>query len=812
MNSQLTNCSTSISAFLLACILATQGCSKDEPVNAERTPEAAPADTVMETASRPHAAELPRQEPVSSTVTTKPSQSETDWLDSYAGLDLDEAFDAVAKGIRYEPYRGVLRGSAGTLLAHSGNSLDQSMLLAEILRRQGYRVRFVSGTLEGRNLAAALRGLYPPTAPELTLGSDFDPYDPNGDPSLHAARDHFWVEVFQPGAWLPLDPSFPRARPGEAYAKARSRHDDIPLKFFQRLKVSLWQELRDGKKSELGSLDETVAALALKPLALIIHRTPKAAAEGSKKPRGTAGTLGGLGGSLAGGTPDETEEDAGSEIVGVEHQRQVYVNGAFVPWQNTLVAEQERAGYIAREWLELEVFVPGSAPVRARRDLYRHRSDGPQEPQAVRHYAISVVPGPITDDWLEEERARTGVVLDLEKWKRDLRKATKLEPDSQAAATLAPNLREHGNLAGIGGGHLVGLAYAAASDEMSRQVAWANGVEVIWPIPRILITSVETEDLDDGGTESYVTLDLRLDQVQSVPLPGFPTRAARLFQTARGLQNTVLEGTVLSHATGLKTPVTTAVVMIKAADDGTPLLTIDSANAGQLADLKTLPEHSSELITEALRSGHDVIVPQRAARLGKRDRWGWWQVNRDTGEVVGVMDDGQHQASTNYTFSLSKVGLDDRSGFAIGAIIGANSTLFTISGLMLKYGETSPQMIAEVENYVKSIMCRSCPSKAGISAGASGGISAGNDCFKVEKKIAASIGASAKISFCESYQEGFACASGLLLQGLTGGGGAKASLGGQAGVSMQVNCESKFRGVKVDDSGYSVNGKNQIKN
>jgi hypothetical protein len=805
MNTRLTPCRIAARCLLLITAAGLCSCSGDESTAADEGDVAKTSPVSAVTVEPAAETGSPRRDEIAPPpvlpksppgVADLPSPGD-EWLQRYANLDLDAAFNAIAKGVRYEPYRGVLRGAAGTALAQSGNSLDQSLLLATILQRSGFRVRFAQGRLGGDNLAKVLRGLYPPDVAETNFGPDFAPYDPKTDPGLDAAADHFWVEVYQPGDWLPLDPSFPRAVPGEAYASAIVRHDKIPKKYYQTLSISLKQELQNGEVSKLGSTEGRVADLGLTPISLIVHRVPKSSAESAKKPRGTSRTLGGMGGSLAGSKPDEPAVEEAPKPIAVEHQRRLFIGGEFVSWKNTLVAEQERAGFIKQEWLEFEVRLPEAAPVRTRRQLYLYQPDGPQEPQAVRHYSISVVPGPLSEDWLEEERARIGATLDLKKWQRETRNASKLEPGTKAADSLAPTLREYGDIAGIASGHLMGLTHAAASDALSRQVAWSSGVAIIWPIPRVLITSIETEVLEGNAAESHVTLDLRLDHVQSVPYPGFPARTAKLFQTARGLKNTALEGAVLSHATGLEVPVTTAVVMIKAADDGTPILTIDHAHAEQLANIKDLPSHSSELITAALRNGHDIIVPQRAARVAGRDRWGWWQVNRDTGEVIGVMEDGQHQATTNYTFSLSKVGLNDESGFAIGGIIGANTTLFAISGLMIKYGQTSPAMIAEVEAYVKSIMCRSCPSKAGVSAGASGGGSAGNDCFSIEKKVERTIGASVSIGFCESYQAGFSCASGLLLQGLTGGGGATAGVSAQAGVSVQVNCEHAFGGVKI---------------
>jgi hypothetical protein len=655
--------------------------------------------------------------------------------------------------------------------------------------------------------------MYPPEIPEFEFGADYAPYDPATDSGLLVAKDHFWVEVYQPGSWLPLDPSFPSARPGEAYAQALARYEEVPAEYFQRLRVSLKQELQGGEIAELGSLDEPVVNLGLRPLSLIIHRIPKSSAEKGKKPRSASESMGGLGGSLAGGEAKKQADAPAPKLVAVEYQRRLFVRGDYEPWESTLVAEQDRDGFIAREWLEFDITVPGSEAIRTEREIFRYNSASAKEPRAVRHYSISIVPGPMNGQWLDAERPRVAAQLELGDWERELREANRAEPGSKAAATMAPILRTHGDLAGIGGGHLVGLTYALESDTISRQVAWTNGVTLLWPIPRILITSIETESLDSGGTESRVTLDLRLDRIQSIPYPGVPVRTAQLFQTGRGLQNTILEGAVIAGATGLRTPITTAVLMTKAGADGTPLLSIGPANADALDRIERLPPRCHELMEEALDSGHDIIVPQRAASLAGRDRWGWWQVNRETGEVIGVMEDGQHQSSTNYTLSLSKVGLDDDMGFAIGAIIGANSTLFAISGLMLKYGETNAAMISEVEKYVKSIMCSSCASKAGVSAGASGGVSAGNDCFSVEKKVEAEITAGVTVSFCESYQKGFACASGILLQGLRGGkgGGVAATAGGQIGMSGQLNCSKGFAGLKVDDKGYSTNGENRIR-
>jgi hypothetical protein len=404
-------------------------------------------------------------------------------------------------------------------------------------------------------------------------------------------------------------------------------------------------------------------------------------------------------------------------------------------------------------------------------------------------------------------------VLDLKRWGRDLVRAAGYAPGSDEAARAAGDVQRRGDLAGLAAGPLVALTYAAESDSINRRVGRSTGVALLWSTPRVLVTTVEVESLDDGRAEAAVTLDLRVDRVGAVPYPGAPSRVAQLFQVARGLQSSILEGAVIARATGLARPVTTAVLTVESLAGATPLLAIGPENPEALGELEGLPPRCEQMMKDALARGRDVIVPEKPAELAGRERWGWWEVDPETGEVIGVMDDGQHQASTNYTLSLERVSLDDRMGFAIGAIVGATGTLFTISALMLEYGSATPEMIAAVEKYVKSIMCNSCASKAGASAGVSGGVGYGGDCLKWEKQVKQSVGAGVSVSFCEQYQKGFACASGMLLRGLKGEklDDSSFSMGGGMTLSGQMNCDQGTAGLQVNEGGVKVNDKLVIK-
>jgi hypothetical protein len=73
-----------------------------------------------------------------------------------SGLDPAAILKWVQTNTRLLPYVGTLRGSAGVLMDRAGNSLDRSLLLADLLHRAGYEVRLARAQLDPQ-AAAALR-------------------------------------------------------------------------------------------------------------------------------------------------------------------------------------------------------------------------------------------------------------------------------------------------------------------------------------------------------------------------------------------------------------------------------------------------------------------------------------------------------------------------------------------------------------------------------------------------------------------------------------------------------------------------------
>jgi hypothetical protein len=695
-------------------------------------------------------------------------------------LDLDGAFAAVATGIRFEPYAGILRGPRGTVLAHGGNAADQALLLADLLGANGYRVRFVRGTLAGGNLGVLIRGLYPPEITDLSLDEKYLPYDPASDTALRAlAADHVWLEVDQGGElWLPLDPSFPRARIGEAYGKPQSRLDALPDDMRQRIVLTLHEETAGGEKRELGRLEATSAELGLQPLSLLVLgvRQLKAPEEEKKQGGGAGGLLGGA--LMGGGKKPETaaQEPKAAEPVGMMYRRTLLRGGETVELAPSLVLNDDPDSRIRREWLEIAIHAPGRDPRIVVRDLYVDDAPGvdASAPAPYRRYSLSIMAGPIDVEAVRDYAGRLGGQIDLD--------ASKARVDAiggvvgaEAASIAVAADGEIGPLAG----HLMGLAFAAESDALTRRIASRNAVAVVQAIPRIVIASVEGGD----GSTWRVALDLRLDEVEAWPYPGNATRAAEHLQSARGIQNSMLEGRFLERVLGLEQTANTANLVAGVEGGQAAMLLLGAGQEDRIEQIEGLSPYARRLIAGSLKNGFEVIIPPKPVQLAGRARFGWWERDPATGRIVGVMDDGLHQAMTSYSVNTTRVGLSDDMGFAIGAIIGATGTQFLIAGLILEYGEVTAQLIADVEARVKALKCLSCP---GAKAAASAGASYGDSCFSVGKKVEAGVSVSAG-SFCESYVAGMACASDMILSGLKGGSsGPSASVG--AGAEATAGC------------------------
>ena len=195
------------------------------------------------------------------------------------------------------PYRGMLRGPVGVLMDRMGNSLDRSLLLAELLRQSGYRARLANTQLsaddarqllektKARQSAANAPQQKPPDFDRLGREFGLDAAQLKSQHQAFAAesqrlakelqqrvqqqaaliqreiagiagarrpqdaranveplRDHWWVQIEQNGSWSDLDPCAAELKAGPHVAAQHTIAPDDSGKF--KLDDSHCHELR----------------------------------------------------------------------------------------------------------------------------------------------------------------------------------------------------------------------------------------------------------------------------------------------------------------------------------------------------------------------------------------------------------------------------------------------------------------------------------------------------------------------------------------------------------------------------------------
>ncbi len=166
---------------------------------------------------------------------------------------IEGPFRFVQRQVRYEPYAGSVRGARGALLASSGNSLDQTLLLAGLYRARGIAVRLVRGRLAWRDAVAL-------------VGEPAATHTGRGDPWLRwieMAADHWWLEVRRDDQWIAMDASFAGTAIGETVGQRGAAFDAPPavLRTMASIRVQLDEATLVNLELPLGELIGSIVRL-----------------------------------------------------------------------------------------------------------------------------------------------------------------------------------------------------------------------------------------------------------------------------------------------------------------------------------------------------------------------------------------------------------------------------------------------------------------------------------------------------------------------------------------------------------------------
>lgn len=677
--------------------------------------------------------------------------------ESRAGLPEDgewrDAFKFVRDAIRTEPSRFPLKTPDGVEWGRSANPLEKALFLARLLREKGLTVEIAEGELDDAAARALLGAIFPSAkAPSYKSGTPIS--NPAEDRNLVAAvKRHFWVRLEEGDGWVDLDPSFPSAEPGKAFAEVTGTYDPADEALGVKVSLSVSRsEASGGRAERILAWDGTLAEIANKPVSLTVmteYRGGEAEAKDNEEEAG--GGVGGLFGGLSGGTSAK-KKPAGDAAA--------YLKVSLMSGEDSL-AEGEAAGAegaeiflnlgIAFESLGEVVSNPGSV-------FYKAAVGRADAPLFQRHALL------ITGDripaaaWKDDVQALSAA---------DTRSEAKAEADEIRAAlkakkatanTLSSGVELEARL-GRDLGHLMNMIFASTSDDQTEKAGAALSAASWYAVPRIIITSF-------GGTEkgTETTIDLRQDRVASVALPGQAWGMSQAFQYGRGVMESILEGKLLSLFTG-KPALTTAFIMEEAARKNIPIRMFSALEADKMRGLGLPPDVQGLIEGSMAASGRVIMIPEKPISWEGRPRWGWWLIDPRTRETIGVLDTGLHQAMLEHTILQEKGPMSTKMGAVLGAMVGAVDTYWLLMGMILKYGELTKEALLEAKAYMKDIQSVMCPGfEKKVSIEASVTLIDIEDCFKYDYEIfKAEAGVSISQGWCKQFAKGFACASTSIL-------------------------------------------------
>jgi transglutaminase-like putative cysteine protease len=621
-------------------------------------------------------------------VTLSPSTLGT-FLQSTAGADLGDEYVARLAGqlcpnpatafeyvraLGYEVYKGSLRGARGTQWSQAGNSLDKSNLLVATLRSNGIPARYRHGTLSTERAQELILSMFPTTGAIVGyVPEEAEVSDPANDPRLLAeARDHWWVEAYLDGAWVAMDPSFSYATPGQTFTDpVGSPLGEVPDALRHKVTVTVEVEHYDMLSYLLsGFTYETPLTYTFTTAELV-------------------------------GNPLTLEHLMASETPPMGCLIFCWTYYTYVPYLrlgNSVTVIEGHPFWellsnfplgqfaVTAEWVHFDVQDADGNVTRYTHQIADRVKVGPpsgilRQPKMVKALMTADVlsslgPGTLplvhqldshtiyfNPSWISKEYAAhvgEDLVVAMPKIARVAPIAASLgDVDRVMAGEYHPNfgvveLAEATEL--VDGttqafDQMMGVAYVALSDDTAQDLADTSLVRAYPDAPRITIaSSVISLSAVISQAAQVQILDLLADGVRVVAYPGQARSAEQVYRMTRGVSDTFLESSVGEMLTGEQSR-SAANILQAAQAQGISLAYVDANRLDVLNGLE-IPTQAKAFILDAAQRGYGVLVPERMVALGNGQAIAWWQLNLETGEMVGVGQDGTHQFMVTAPFEI----------------------------------------------------------------------------------------------------------------------------------------------------------------
>jgi uncharacterized membrane protein len=601
--------------------------------------------------------------------------------------DPEQIFDFVRDQIRFESYRGSLRGARGTLWSGAGNALDKASLLIALLRVSGIPARYATGTLDDAHARQLILSMFPPilrsggVVPEGATQLS----EPADDPQLlDEVREHYWVEFDADGnGFRAADPNFSTAQVGVSFTAVSATFAEIPDALRHKVTFRVNAELSapslfgGSYQSQSEVLHQTFNTVELvgRPVSLS-HFV-------------TANTLGSVFSTTTFHyVPYLLVDESDSHP---ENNRLVQGSGYDEVISNFPFGSQVLTGI----FLELDAVSPDGNVRTSERTIldrlgYDIRRNGgtPQQPASsdrpaiteMDTYTVNVAVSATPDELLNRRRPLLAATIDQMNALQGI--TEKLQDPSYVPVTpdeLAQNeqvakleLRMLRTTAAIATERYLNL-----SDTTVRNLGAAYGARIYAGSPRFIIASHEATV--DGTTLAVQTkLDLRKNDLRAVLRPNQLLGIIAQIHTSRGYLEDINETAALESIT--QSPVvSTTKVFLAAQEQNIPLTYIGTDNIDAL-DAYDISPTAKARISDAVGSGKLVQAPTAMVTLNGKQTIAWFEIDQTTFETVGVREDGLHFVAAA-EWAIAHPFLSGAAFFAISGMAGALLGFFFTIGV-----------------------------------------------------------------------------------------------------------------------------------
>ena len=641
-------------------------------------------------------------------------------------------FSWVRDNTRWVPYRGLLRGSRGVMLDRVGSNLDRAILLGDLLRLSGHKVRVAHADLkaaQARELLARMDARLPArqavklahglnAAAELVrkqtetllaavknVASSKQAEDQS---SLAALQDHWWVEYERDGKWIAMDVLPPQSRPGERIAEASSTSGWNPGDEFPAIPEANWHSVEVRivlERYEAGVTSESeVLKTAIRPAEVLdrsitlihvpmpwpdagpLHGSEPAALRAAalavrkwvpvlqigRKPvmQSGFGNDGDVGSALT----------ATAGMVGNEVTSSMDMMLGF--------GGEEVSEAATAEWIDYEIRSPGEQlrhlrrPVfdllgparRAARDTgFDASTEGPmlQRAQALLGQTkILLQPCGFTEDFISSV-ASAGVVANSS----ELRKLSQ-ERDPAKAGKLAQEIVDRMDIWGPL------PAYAHWRSELGSESG-------SWFIdrPNVLNYRVSQSVMGATGASTNHLMDVASNEIGIRPGVGGGSFEIRVQQ---GVADTVAE--MLAVGSDLANAANTASIFQRLSAANSHGFVINARDVAATRELPW-PDDERARIAADIGAGYIAFVPRQVVEIDGEPHVGWWRIHPMSGETIGVMDTGYHTAAEDAALANALDALR-RKLFAAYLAAGAAGPLAPLVNKLLQRMDTYIEYIS----------------------------------------------------------------------------------------------------------------------